>query len=135
MIANLLVQMHFFLSFYKKVMYMISIHGGTNLPYFSNRSGGNSIIFQANLHILFQLYKANPNHHRDNKGTCACARRALFTYMFFITLTHCCLETLKWVHRQTVQTQIRRCIKRHLIRISTVCQQQFLSREITPNTT
>ena len=39
-------------------------------------------------------------------------------------LTHCCQETLKGVHRQTVKTQIRR---RLMIRVSTVCWQQFFS--------
>ena len=36
-------------------------------------------------------------------------------------LTHCCRETLKGVHRQTVQTQFRRRIMWHLISIPTVC--------------
>ena len=37
-----------------------------------------------------------------------------------LPLSHCCRGTLKRVHRQTVQTQIRRHM-RHLIRVSTVC--------------
>ena len=39
----------------------------------------------------------------------------------YLPLTHCCRETLKGVHRQTVETQIRRRIMRRLIRVSTVC--------------
>ena len=38
-----------------------------------------------------------------------------------VWLTHCCRETLKGVHRQTVQTQIRHRIMRHLIWVCTVC--------------
>ena len=44
-----------------------------------------------------------------------------WNYSIFKVLTHCCWETLKEVHRETVQTQIRRCIMRHLIRVSIVC--------------
>ena len=48
-----------------------------------------------------------------------------FLRMLFVNLlTHFCRESLKGVHRQTVETQIMR----HLIRVSTVCYQQFLSR-------
>ena len=53
-------------------------------------------------------------------------------------LTHCCWETLKGVHRQTVQTQIRCRIMRHLIRVSTAnshfSPEPNKPKKITPNT-
>ena len=52
---------------------------------------------------------------------CNTVSNALNNHMNSFILTHCCRETLKGVHRQTVQTLIRCRIMRHLISVSTVC--------------
>ena len=42
------------------------------------------------------------------------------SYPRFVILTHCCWETLKGEHRQTVQTHIRCRFMQRLIRVCTV---------------
>ena len=54
--------------------------------------------------------------------------QSMFGAKYSHHLAHCCRETLKGVHRQTVLTQIRRRMMWCLIWVSNVCWQQFFSR-------